>query len=109
MGRFTLPLCYNFLQILGEENSSLTSFIGKLNLLPVLGSGFPKLFPEIFALILIGKLLNFHGKILGWLGLIAEQSTSAGKWKHYELDGKKIIYKEKLLVGQSDSRTGRAV
>lgn len=87
----------------------MTSFIGKLNLLPVLGSGFLKLFPVIFALILIGKLLNFHGKILGWLGLITEQSTSASKWKDYELDGKKIIYKEKLLVNDFEKRTEKAV
>lgn len=98
MGRFTLPLCYNYLQFMGEANSSLTAFVGKLNLLPVLGSFYIKLFPIVFAVILLSKLLNFHRKLLSYVGLVAEQSSSSSQWKAFELEGQKIIYKEKLLV-----------
>lgn len=98
MGRFTLPLCYNYLQFMGEQSSSLTAFVGKLNLLPVLGTFYIKLFPIVFAVILLGKLMNFHRKLLSTLGMIAEQTSSGSKWKAYELEGQKIIYKEKLLV-----------
>lgn len=97
MGRFTLPLCYNFLQVLSEEHSSLTVFVGKLNLLPILGNAYTKIFPSVFGLILVCKLLNVHGRFLAWSGFIPEQS-GGNKWKSFEIEGKKIIYKEKLLV-----------
>ena len=58
----------------------------------------PVLILVIFAVILLGKLMNFHRKLLSTLGMIAEQTSSGSKWKAYELEGQKIIYKEKLLV-----------
>lgn len=98
MGRFTLPLCYNYLQILGESKSSLTSFIGKLNLLPVLGNGFPKIFPSIFGVLLVCKILNIHGKILSMLGLVEEKKPSSTKWNEMVQEGRKVIYKQTFLT-----------
>lgn len=98
MGRFMLPACYNYLQILGEEKSALTEFVGKLNLLPILGEGFPKAFPVIFAVILLVKLLNWHQRILGWLGLIEQTAYNSPKWTELVLEGRKVIYKHTFLV-----------
>lgn len=98
MGRFTLPACFNYLQILGESKSSLTAFIGKLNLIPVFGEGFPNLFPIIFGLVLVCKLLNLHGKALHLMGLIEEKRPGASKWKELVTEGRKAIYRQQFLT-----------
>lgn len=98
MGRFTLPACFNYLQILGESKSSLTSFIGKLNLIPVFGEGFPNLFPVLFGAVLVTKLLNLHGKVLHLMGLIEEKRPGESRWKELVTEGRKAIYKQQFLT-----------
>jgi hypothetical protein len=98
MGRFTLPVCFNYLQVLGETKSSLTAFIGKLNLIPVLGEGFPKFFTCLFAVVLLFKLLNLHGRILGLMGLGYQKKSGSQKWTELVTEGKKIAYKQIFLV-----------
>lgn len=107
LGRFTLPLCYNFLQVLGEEHSSLTAFLGKLNLLPVLGDSYAKLFPAVFAALLLFKLFNLHGRLLGWAGLIPEHAGGA-KWKAFEAEGRKIVFEQSLLVGRTGEKRSQS-
>ena len=82
----------------GESKSSLTTFMGKLNLLPILGFDIPRLFPILFAVILLSKLLNMHGKVLSWLGMAPESDFKGDKWKDNVQTGRKIIYKSALMV-----------
>jgi len=98
MGRFTLPVCFNYLQILGESKSSLTAFIGKLNLIPVLGEGFPKVFSTLFGIILLFKILNIHGRILALMGLGHTKKADSQKWAELVAEGRKIAYKQSFLV-----------
>ena len=76
----------------------MTTFMGKLNLLPILGFDIPRLFPVLFALVLLSKILNMHGKVLSWLGMAQEINFKGEKWKESVQAGRKIIYKTALMV-----------
>ncbi len=60
------PLCYNFLNMLKDDDSSeFTEYIGKsVNLAPLLGEGYNRWLPILIFFLALVTLLNLHGRIL---------------------------------------------
>ncbi|KAJ3126929.1 LMBR1 domain-containing protein 2 [Nowakowskiella sp. JEL0407] len=64
--RLTFPICYNFLNMVGDdENSVFAKYQGKnVNLAPLLGEGYNRWLPMVILVYCILTLLNLHGRIL---------------------------------------------
>ncbi|KAJ3410939.1 LMBR1 domain-containing protein 2 [Chytridiales sp. JEL 0842] len=64
--RLTFPLCYNFLNMVGDdENSVFVKYQGKAaDLTPLLGDGFNTWVPLLVLIFAIITLLNLYGRIL---------------------------------------------
>ncbi|KAI8812480.1 LMBR1-like membrane protein-domain-containing protein [Cladochytrium replicatum] len=64
--RLTFPLCYNFLNMVNdEEDSVFVKYQGKnVNLAPLLGEGYNRWLPMMIAIIAGVTLVNLHGKIM---------------------------------------------
>ena len=74
--------------------------MGKLDLLPVLGKGFPKIFPIFFALLLLLKAFNVYEKALRCIGVLEGHKQSAG-YQEALAEGKKIVFRERMLLNKS--------
>lgn len=106
MGRFALPVCFNFLQMLGEEKTSLTAFMGKPDLIPILGdTKFPLIFPSLFCLVLLSKFFNLHSRLLALMGLAEDkQYALEASAKELASAGRNLIYKQMFLVDEQVTR-----
>ncbi|KAJ3298081.1 LMBR1 domain-containing protein 2 [Borealophlyctis nickersoniae] len=64
--KLTFPLCYNFLNMLSdEENSVFVQYQGRAaSLTPLLGEGYNKWLPVMILVFSIITALNLHGKLL---------------------------------------------
>ncbi|KAJ1537048.1 LMBR1 domain-containing protein 2 [Nowakowskiella sp. JEL0078] len=64
--RLTFPICYNFLNMVGDdENSIFAKYQGKnVNLAPLLGQNYNKWLPMVILVFCIVTLLNIHGRIM---------------------------------------------
>ncbi len=92
MGRFTLPMCFYYLQMLGESKSALTEFMGRVDVIPFLGDNFPKIFAGIFAVMLLCKLLNIHNKLLRAIGVTDDLNYQTDQVQDTIMAGRKLIY-----------------
>lgn len=98
MGRFTLPMCFYYLQILGESKSALTEFMGRVDVIPFLGNNFPKIFAGCFAVVLLCKLLNIHGRLLRSIGITEDLNVQTDQLQDIIIAGRKLIYDNGLTT-----------
>lgn len=94
--RVSAPLCFNFLQMIKLQNTSFTSVMGEINIVPVFGSDFTMFFPIILVVLCLLILTNFYGKILNCLGLKQFQFTEEFNDDLIE-EGKKSLQKGTLI------------
>ena len=89
--RVSAPLCFNFLQMIKiqntsfntvkflENNTNFTNFLlkvmGKIDIVPIFGTGFTLFFPIILVVLCFLILTNIHGTVLSCLGLKQFQFT----------------------------------
>lgn len=101
--RLTFPLCYNFLNMLqDDENSTFSEYIGKaVNFAPLLGDGYNKWLPVMVLVIACITLFNLHGRVLrlfGVKGITAQPDPRDPEI----LEGRRVIEQERAL----DERRG---
>ena len=66
--RLTFPLCYNFLNMVQDDESVFVLYQGKaVSLAPLFGEGYNKWLPQIILVVCIITLLNIHIYILRFL------------------------------------------
>lgn len=66
--RISVPLAFNFILLLHVNAGSLTSFIGKVNVIPFFGSDFTRYFPVIMAVIAVlvfSRVIHYMARCIG--------------------------------------------
>ncbi|ORX89968.1 LMBR1-domain-containing protein [Basidiobolus meristosporus CBS 931.73] len=64
--RLTYPLCYNYLNLISHEQVAVFSqFMGKINLVPLLGHQFNDWVPLLILFPVLVTFFNIHGRVLG--------------------------------------------
>ncbi len=77
--RLTFPLCYNFLNIVtDQDDTNFVQIMGKVDLVPLLGATFNKFVPLMIAVICLITAFQLHTKVLGACGLISYFEADAG-------------------------------
>lgn len=97
LARLAAPMCYHFLQLIQVKGTTFQSFMGKINVVPVLGESFNDVFPCIIALLCIFNLLNVYSCIVRCLSLGTidfELVAGAGGEDPYS-EGKVLIDRER--------------
>jgi len=78
-------------------DTNFNKVIGKLNLVPLFGDSFPKVFPILLILFIIIETFDLYGKFLSLIGLQTKNYDNVPDDKSLEIiEGKKIIMKAKL-------------
>ncbi|KAI9018279.1 LMBR1-like membrane protein-domain-containing protein [Hyaloraphidium curvatum] len=79
--RLTFPLCYNFLNLLtDQEDTMFVAIMGKIDLLPLLGS-FQVYVPLSIGLICLATFFHFHSRLLamcGWTDFFTGEDRADG-------------------------------
>lgn len=69
MSRIAYPLCYNFLTLSGNSNSSVfESFMGGVNMVKIFGERFNLYVPILMSVVCFATLFNLTGKVLSVFG-----------------------------------------
>lgn len=108
--RLTVPLAYNFVSFLPEENivdkSVFYNFLGKLINLTAISEGFTNFFPILILLPVSASFFNVFGRLKAMLGFggvdedDSESDLAAGGWR----EGRDLIERE--LLGLSINSYG---
>jgi hypothetical protein len=68
--RLSAPLCFNYLQVLREKNSSFIHYMKRTNdVSPLFGTTFPKIFPILLIALVVLSICGFDRKILKLFGI----------------------------------------
>ncbi|TPX61256.1 hypothetical protein SpCBS45565_g07299 [Spizellomyces sp. 'palustris'] len=90
--KLTFPLCYNFLNMVTDDETMFVTYQGKaVSLTPLLGEGYNKWLPEIVLIFALLTLFNMHGRLLRLF-----------KIKHYS-------YYEAIAPNDADIEEGRQI
>ncbi|EGR33059.1 lmbr1-like conserved region family protein, putative [Ichthyophthirius multifiliis] len=67
--RTTVPLCYNFLDMINVKNTQINNVLGDVENIPILGKHFTLTFPAVMVVLVLLHYLNFYNRILNLIGL----------------------------------------
>eukprot|EP01083_Nonionella_stella_P108594 315984_1 len=96
MIRISVAIAFNFITIMGvEDNSAFQSLMGKLKLVPLLGTSFNVYIPVTIGLISLCTIFNVYGRVMALLD-IDRFDFSAGSAASTELvaEGRRIVRRE---------------
>eukprot|EP00929_Paragymnodinium_shiwhaense_P030693 TRINITY_DN17350_c0_g1_i1.p1 TRINITY_DN17350_c0_g1~~TRINITY_DN17350_c0_g1_i1.p1 ORF type:complete len:639 (-),score=90.56 TRINITY_DN17350_c0_g1_i1:159-2027(-) len=71
LSRLSAPLCYHFLLLVRVEGTSFQALMGQINVVPVLGESFNKVFPMMVCVLCMCNLLNIYSRLVQFCGLDA--------------------------------------
>lgn len=92
--------------MINVSNSNFNKVIGKLNLMPLFGNSFPKLFPILLLIFIFIQVFDLYGKFLNILGL-GSGSVESVDGSLEIVEGKKIIMKAKLTSDKKNLKLNR--
>ena len=99
VAKLTIPLSFNFMQIINPdvvEQTAFHQFIGKLiDLTPVTG-GFNRFFPMIIVLPVAAAMFNLYGKVKSTLGFGVLEDDEGGEFGTSWREGRALIESDRL-------------
>lgn len=96
--RLIAPLGFNFVTLLRAEGTAFQEILGRMDVVPFLGSGFNNVVPILVAVFCLATLLNLYGRILKLLGVTRFEHSSDYDDEHVD-EGRGILRKEKRRRG----------
>merc|ERR1719215_1069953 len=82
-----------------STGTTFQQFMGKMNVVPVLGESFNEIFPCIIALLCVFNLLNLYSRIVSFFsfGLVDFDLAAAGESEDPQAEGQQLIERERRL------------
>eukprot|EP00419_Tripos_fusus_P000395 CAMPEP_0172674658 /NCGR_PEP_ID=MMETSP1074-20121228/12853_1 /TAXON_ID=2916 /ORGANISM="Ceratium fusus, Strain PA161109" /LENGTH=528 /DNA_ID=CAMNT_0013492081 /DNA_START=337 /DNA_END=1923 /DNA_ORIENTATION=+ len=95
LARLVAPLCYHFLILIQVQGTTFQDFMGKMNVVRVLGESLNQVFPCLIAVLCCCNLLNPYSRILQFLSLGLMDFEIAAEGDDPLAEGKKLIDRER--------------
>lgn len=64
LARLSAPLCYHFLLLIRLPGTTFQAYMGKMNVVPVLGDSVNKVFPCVIAVLCLMNVMNVYERIM---------------------------------------------
>jgi len=105
LARLAAPLCYHFLLLIRVRGTTFQQFMGKMNVVPVLGESFNDFFPMIIVLLCVFNLLNIYSRIVRCLtlGTIDFEIATGGGGEDPLAEGRQLIERERRRRAEESS------
>lgn len=100
LARLAAPLCYHFLFLIRVEHTSFQDMMGQMNVVPVLGGSFNKVFPVLVGFLCLCNLLNVYSRLVQLCGLDALEVEWAPPVPSTDMDnllteGRRLVERER--------------
>lgn len=97
LARLAGPLCYHFLLLARVRGTTFQQFMGKMNVVPVLGESFNDVFPCIVVVLCLMNLLNVYSRIVRCLsfGAVDFEFAPGGEAEDPQAEGRQLIERER--------------
>jgi len=101
LARLAGPLCYHFLLLVRVRGTSFQNFMGRMNVVPVLGESFNEIFPCFVAVLCSLNLFNVYSRILPYVSLGAvEVEPTAGPEEDPLAEGRQRVERERRRLAE---------
>lgn len=101
LARLAAPLCYHFLFLIRVQHTGFQEMMGQMDVVPVLGGSFNRVFPLAVGVICLSNLLNIYSKMVHVLRLQAFEVegaaplTTADAADDLQTEGRRLIERER--------------
>uniref|UniRef100_A0A7S4T5L1 Uncharacterized protein n=1 Tax=Alexandrium monilatum TaxID=311494 RepID=A0A7S4T5L1_9DINO len=101
LARLAGPLCYHFLLLIRVRGTTFQSFMGRMNVVPVLGESVNEIFPCFVAVLCGLNLLNVYSRILPYLSLgVVEVEPTTGPDEDPLAEGRQRLERERRRLAE---------
>lgn len=104
LARLAAPLCYHFLLLARLHGTQFQHFMGQMDVVPVLGGSFNKVFPALVGILCLCNLLDLYARVVQCLGLYSF-AFEGQPVEHQDLavQGKRLIERERWRLSEAST------